>query len=228
MERILIVEDEKPIREFMTIVLGREDFHVLQAVSGEEALAMLQDHEVDLMVLDIRLPGIDGFEVCRRVREDYPGIAIIMVTAKSQDLDKIMGLELGADDYIIKPFNVYELIARIRAVLRRIRQSQPEKSKVIIDGQIEISPASHTVHKDDQIIELTPREFDLLVTLAQHPGVVLNRDRLLDMVWEEDYFGDTKTVDVHIRRLREKIEDDPSDPVYIETVWGIGYKWRAR
>lgn len=225
---ILIVEDEKPIREFIAINLEREKFAVLEADSGEKALELLKNHRVDLVVLDIMLPGIDGYEVCRSIRSDYPDTAVIMVTAKSTDIDKILGLELGADDYVSKPFNTYELIARIRSVLRRTRPSEPEQPDTLEDGQIKISYKARLAFKDGERLELTPKEFDLLVTLAQNPGVAFDRNRLLDLVWGQNYFGDTKTVDVHIRRLREKVEDEPSHPVYIETVWGVGYRWRCK
>ncbi|HHY04765.1 MAG TPA: response regulator transcription factor [Thermoanaerobacterales bacterium] len=228
MSKILIVEDEKPIREFIAINLKREKYEVVEAVSGEEALSLLKDEEVDLVILDIMLPGIDGYEVCRNIRENLPDTAIIMVTAKSQDMDKVIGLELGADDYVIKPFNTYELIARIRSVLRRTKKTSALKSQTIIDGSLKINPVSQMVYKNGNVVELTPKEFGLLLTLAKSPGEVFERNRLLDIVWDEEYFGDTKTVDVHIRRLREKIEDNPSQPVYIETVWGVGYRWRLK
>lgn len=228
MYKILIVEDEKPIREFVAINLKREKFKVLEADSGEEAIRLLKRESADLVILDIMLPGIDGYEVCRYIRENLPDTAIIMVTAKSQDMDKIMGLELGADDYVVKPFNTYELIARIRSVLRRTKKSGSPKAKIIIDGGIKIDVLSHIVYKNGKEIALTPKEFDLLLTLAQSPGEAFGRNRLLDIVWDENFFGDSKTVDVHIHRLRDKIEDNPSEPAYIETVWGVGYRWRLK
>lgn len=228
MHKILIVEDERPIREFIAINLKREKFKALQADSGEAAIALMKNENVDLVILDLMLPGIDGYEVCRYIRENLPDTAIIMVTAKSQDVDKIVGLELGADDYVVKPFNTHELIARIRSVLRRTKKSDLAKAKTIIDGSLKIDLLSHMVYKDGKEISLTPKEFDLLLTLAQSPGEVFERNRLLDIVWDENFFGDSKTVDVHIRRLREKIEDKPSKPVYIETVWGVGYRWRLK
>ncbi len=227
MYNILIVEDEKPIREFIAINLKREKFEVLEAGTGEEALSLLKENSIDLVVLDLMLPGIDGYEVCSRIRNNYPDTAVIMVTAKSSDMDKVLGLELGADDYMVKPFNTYELTARIRSVLRRTAKVD-SRSNTFVDGQIKINTLTHMVYKNGREIDLTPKEFDLLVILVQNPGVVFDRNQILDLVWDENYFGDTKTVDVHIRRLREKIEDNPSEPVYIETVWGVGYRWRIK
>ena len=174
------------------------------------------------------LPGIDGYEVCGYIRNNHSYTAIIMVTAKSSDMDKVLGLELGADDYVVKPFNTYELTARVRSVLRRTKKVNSREFENLVDGQIQVNTLTHMVYKNDQAIDLTPKEFDLLVILAKNPGVVFDRNRILDLVWDENYFGDTKTVDVHIRRLREKIEDNPSEPVYIETVWGVGYRWRIK
>jgi DNA-binding response OmpR family regulator len=227
MHKVLIIEDEKPIREFMAINLEREKFQVYLAGCGEEGLEQLQNNDIDLVILDLRLPGIDGYEVCRYIRGNYPATGIIMVTAKSQDMDKILGLELGADDYVIKPFNTNELIARIRSVLRRIKRSGESHPDTLVDGPLKITASSRLVYKNQQKIDLTPKEFDLLLNFIRNPGVAFERNQLLDLIWDENYFGDTKTVDVHIRRLREKIEDNPSQPVYIETVWGVGYRWRS-
>lgn len=226
--KILIVEDESSIRRFISINLERDSFVVIEAASGEEGLEKTKNEQPDLVVLDVMLPGIDGYEVCRRLREDFPDVAVIMLTARGQDMDKLMGLELGADDYIVKPFNPLELSARIRAVLRRM--NQPSRSlrqeTVLRCGPFQLDTHGHRFDKDGRNIELTPREFDLLKTFMQNIDRALTRDEILNMTWGIDFIGDPKTVDVHIRRLREKIEDTPSHPVYIETVWGYGYCFR--
>lgn len=172
------------------------------------------------------LPGMDGFEVCRRLRAESPGTAVIMLTARGQDMDKVMGLELGADDYVVKPFNPLELVARIRAVLRRMQTTPPESSQIICRGPFRLDGKAQRIYKNDQELDLTPREFCLMKIFLANGNRALSRDRLLNLAWGEDFVGDPKTVDVHIRRLREKIEDNPSKPAYIETVWGIGYRWR--
>lgn len=223
---ILIVEDEAAIRGFVRINLERRGFHVREAASGEEALKLVAETEPQLMVLDLKLPGIDGFEVCKFMRDNYPQVAIIMLTAKGQDLDRVMGLEMGADDYLVKPFNPLELTARVRAVLRRTTSFAKPPSGLRF-GDLEILIEAKKVTKAGRPVELTPKEYDLLHFLAQHPDRVLSRDELLDQIWGLDYVGDPKTVDVHVRRLRAKIEDDPSHPVFLETVWGTGYRWRG-
>lgn len=182
----------------------------------------------EVIVLDIMLPGIDGFEVCRRIRGIKSDSIIIMLTARDQDMDKIMGLELGADDYMVKPFNPLELVARIRAVLRRYGAVSSKDEESIKDSNFMIDFKSQKFFKDDKEIEVTPREFSILKIFMKNPGAALSRDAILDAVWGKNYFGDIKTVDVHIRRLREKIEDVPSEPKFIETVWGYGYRWRKR
>ncbi len=225
--KVLVVEDESSIRKFITINLVRNGFKVLEAESGEVALKIMEEEKPKVVVLDIMLPGIDGYEVCQRIREKHYDAIIIMLTARGQDMDKIMGLDLGADDYMVKPFNPLELVARIRAVLRRIEGMRPEKKNTITFENLTIDLKSQKVFKDGLEIELTPTEFSILKIFMNNPDKAFSRDELLDSVWGEDYFGETKTVDVHIRRLREKIENNPSQPKFIETVWGFGYRWQG-
>jgi len=222
--KILVVEDEESIRRFIVINLKRNGFEVMEMVSGEEALAKAEERP-ELVVLDVTLPGMNGFEVCRLLRQKYPDTAIIMLTARGQDTDKVLGLELGADDYVIKPFNPLELTARIRAVLRRIKKAAPEDEQ-ILSGPFRADQKGHRVFKNGEELELTPREFDLLMLFMKNPGRAFSRDDILNAVWGRDYIGDPKTVDVHVRRLREKIEDFPARSGHIETVWGMGYRWR--
>lgn len=223
--KILVVEDEEPIRGFVRINLERSGFLVLEATSGEEALDLLAKTVPRLVVLDLKLPGVGGLEVCRFLRERYPQVAIIMLTALGQDLDRVKGLETGADDYMVKPFNPLELVARIKAVLRRL---YPAVNAVLRCGDLEIFPAARQVKKAGNIVGLTNREYELLVFLARNPGRAFNRDEMLNHVWGENYFGDSKTVDVYVCRLRVKLEDDSLHHGFIETVWGTGYRWRER
>ncbi len=218
MDRILIVEDEQYIREFIALNLTRDNFKVFEAESGEKALEFLAGNEVELVLLDLKLPGMDGYAVCREIRNRYPHMAVIMVTAKSQDMDKIMGLELGADDYLTKPFNPYELLARIRSVIRRTKACDRTPREAASFGRI---------RADGVEVKLTPKEFEIVQTLLSEPGRTYTRDQLLDSIWGRNYFGDPKTLDVHVRRLRGKMEDNPDEPVFIETVWGVGYRWRG-
>lgn len=223
--KILVVEDEESIRRFITLNLNVAGFQVGEASSGEDALGLLKFFAPQVVILDIMLPGIGGLEVCQHIREFAPETIVIMLTAKGQDTDKILGLDFGADDYMVKPFNPLELIARIKAILRRTANLKNTK-QMIDDLNLRLDLAANKFFKNDGEIELTPTEFALLKTLMENPGRALKRDEMLDAVWGEDYFGDTKTLDVHIRRLREKIEDNPSQPEYIKTVWGYGYRWR--
>ena len=223
--KVLVVEDEASIRRFITLNLETAGYEVGEAASGEDALDLLTAFSPDVVVLDLMLPGMDGLEVCRRIRETVPEPLIIMLTAKGQDSDKIMGLELGADDYMVKPFNPFELIARIKAMLRRRDRFESGRTAYIYGG-LHLDTAANKLLKNDREVELTPTEYSLLKMFMENPGKALKRDELLDAVWGEDYFGDTKTLDVHIRRLREKIEDNPSEPRYIKTVWGSGYRWQ--
>ena len=224
--KVLVVEDESSIRRFITLNLEMAGFDVSEAASGEAALSSISESVPDVVVLDLMLPGIDGFSVCSSIRENEKQPLIIMLTAKGQDTDKILGLELGADDYMVKPFNPFELIARIKAMLRR-RNQFDGGSKALTFGNLKLDVAANKLFKNDALIELTPTEFSLLKMFMENPEKALKRDDMLDAVWGEDFFGDTKTLDVHIRRLREKIEDNPSSPDHIITVWGSGYRWQA-
>ncbi|MEG0129186.1 response regulator transcription factor [Clostridium sp.] len=222
--KTLIVEDELSIRKFIAINLSRNEFEVEEADCGEVALEKFNIFKPSVVVLDVMMPGIDGFEVCQRIREQNKDVIIIMLTAKGQDMDKIMGLEIGADDYMVKPFNPLELIARIRAIYRRSSSSSDEARTSISYADLLLDLKSQRFFKKDVQLNLTPTEFALVKLFFENPGKAFNRDEILNKIWGEDYFGDTKTVDVHIRRLREKIEDIPSSPKYIETVWGVGYR----
>ena len=221
-ETILVVDDEKNIVELAKLYLEKEGYHVEGAYDGTEALAKIKSLQPTLVVLDLMLPEIDGWEVCRRVRGESD-VPIIMLTARDDDVDKIVGLEMGADDYLTKPFNPRELLARVRAVLRRYEKATPPEQVVKI-GQVTIDPQRREVTVDDKLVELRTKEFDLLLALAQHKGIVLSRAQLLDLVWGFDFYGQTRTVDVHIAHLRDKLAN--SDLV-IDTVWGIGYKLTA-
>ena len=223
--RILVVEDEPSIREVVSLYLRRAGYQVTVAADGQAALDSLSHELPDLVVLDLMLPQVNGLEVTRWLRErgDTP---IIMLTARREERDRIAGLEMGADDYVVKPFSPQELVSRVRAVLRRTQSSGPEGDTVpLIYGDLHIDPQSRLVRICDQEVTLTAKEFDLLWTMARHPRQVFSRDQLLDLVWGLTEFIDPSTVTVHVRRLREKIEVDPSEPFYIQTVWGIGYKF---
>jgi DNA-binding response OmpR family regulator len=222
--RILVVDDEPNIREVVVQYLQREGYQTLVAADGEEAVMMAVD--ADLVVLDLMLPKLDGLEACRRIRTQRD-VPVIMLTAKSEETDKLVGLGVGADDYLTKPFSPRELVARVQAVLRRSQQRPLAPGEVVQVGGIRISPQLRTVERNGTAIELTAREFDLLYFLASHPGQVFTREQLLDQVWDFTFPGDTSTVTVHIRRLREKVEPDPVRPRYVKTVWGVGYKVEA-
>lgn len=227
MARILVVDDEKTIVKGLKFSLEKEGYEVVTAYDGEEALRLFKDENPDLVVLDLMLPELDGFEVCRRIRKGSD-VPIVMLTARGEDIDKILGLELGADDYVTKPFNPRELTARIKAILRRAQAPAQDAAsiKVIRLQDLQIDLFQHKVRIRDKDVDLTSKEFALLSVLASHPGRVFNREKLLEQVWGYDYYGDARTVDVHIRHLREKIEPDPATPQYILTVWGAGYKFR--
>jgi DNA-binding response OmpR family regulator len=222
----LVVEDEASIRKFIKINLERNGFTVIEADSGEKALEMVNSFNPQIIILDVMMPGIDGFEVCKRVREDMPGVIIIMLTAKSQDMDKITGLELGADDYMVKPFNPLELVARIRTILRRSNMIVNTSAEIINFKNLKLDLKAQKFFKGDEEIELTPTEFSIIKVFMKNFGKAISRNELLNEVWGKNYFGDLKTVDVYIRRIREKIEDNPSEPAFIETVWGYGYRWQ--
>lgn len=217
MLRVLIVEDEEAIRKFVRINLEKAGFFVLEAGSGEEGIEIVRNGKVDMMVLDIMLPGIDGFEVAKILREEYPHLGIIMLTAKTQDVDIIQGLEVGTDDYMLKPFNPKELVLRLKSLARRLGNKE-------IDTGFRIDEESHLFYKDDREIPLTPTEFSIMSLLIKNPKKTFSREELLEEVWGYQFLGDTKIVDVNIRRLRAKIEDDPANPTHLETVWGVGYR----
>lgn len=223
--KVLVVEDESSIRKFITINLNRDGFIPLEAGSGEEAIKIYNLEKPKVAILDVMLPGIDGFEVLQNIRKSGEDTIVIMLTARGQDMDKVMGLDLGADDYMVKPFNPLELVARIRAILRRTDKGKERKKETIIFKELTLDETSQKFFKNEVEIELTPREFSMMKAFMENMGTALSRDELLNMVWGQDYFGDVKTVDVHVRRLREKIEDNPSEPKYIQTVWGIGYRF---
>ena len=220
-ELILIVDDEPPILQLARIYLEREGFHVHEAADGESALEVVNRLHPALVVLDVMLPQIDGYEVCRRLRAAHNGIAILMLTARDDDVDKIIGLELGADDYLTKPFNPREMVARVKAILRRGDDKYLSESKPVYLGNLEIDPIRREVRVGSQTIDLRTQEFELLYTLAKQPGRVFTRKQLLQLAWGFDFYGQTRTVDVHIAHLRKKIE---GSSVKIDTVTGVGYK----
>lgn len=229
-KKILVVDDEKPIADILQFNLKKEGFDVYCAYDGNDAIKLVEEIQPDLILLDIMLPQQDGMEVCREVRKKYD-MPIIMLTAKDSEIDKVLGLELGADDYVTKPFSTRELIARVKANLRRQKhaasqQDEQEETNEITIGHLVIHPDSYMVSKRGETIELTHREFELLFYLAKHIGQVMTREHLLQTVWGYDYYGDVRTVDVTVRRLREKIEDNPSHPAWIVTRRGVGYYLR--
>lgn len=221
---VLVVEDEEPIRKFISINLLRSGFKVLEADCGEKAIQIIKRDNPVVLVLDIMLGGIDGYEVCKKAREINQEVIIIMLTAKSLDMDKIVGLELGADDYMVKPFNPLELVARIHAILRRTGKVNQEDKDTIAFRDLVIDLRAQKFFKQKDEIDLTPTEFSIMKLFISNYKKAFSRDEILNHIWGENYFGDVKTVDVHIRRIREKIEDNPSVPDYIETVWGKGYR----
>lgn len=227
--KILVLEDEKSIRSFMKIKLRSFGYEVLETETGKEAIERIDD-SVDIALLDVMLPDIDGFEVCRRLRISYPNLGIIMITAKGLEEDKILGLGSGADDYIVKPFSPKELVARIESLLRRININEVyknTKSNRHQFGPFILDIDRKTLEKNNENISLTPTEYAIVNLLMSNPDKVISRDKILDKVWGEDYFGDIKTVDVNIRRIRQKIEEDPSKPLFLKTAWGHGYIWSA-
>ncbi|MGB2953365.1 MAG: response regulator transcription factor [Gaiellaceae bacterium] len=225
---ILLVDDEDAVQKLLTYPLEREGFRVLQARDGEEALQRFADERVDLVVLDIMLPKLDGLEVCKRLRSESM-VPIIMLTARDDELDKVLGLELGADDYITKPFSIREFRSRVRALLRRAgAPPQTRESDVIEVNNLRIDAARRAVDLDGQPVQLTYVEFELLRTLAAHPGRVYTREMLLESLWGDSAYREPRTIDVHIRHLREKLEQDPRSPQYIFTVRGVGYRFRDR
>jgi len=224
---VLVVDDEPTIGDVVARYLERAGFQTRVAVDGWQALAMSAEHRPDLVVLDVMLPGIDGLEVMRRLHEDGRGRpAVILLTAKGEESDRIVGLRRGADDYVVKPFSPGELVARVQAVLRRGAPG-PEESQPLQLGELRIDPRGRTVTVAGRDVALTQREFDLLLFLARHPGRVFSRDQLMELVWQFSFYTDSSTVTVHIRRLRAKIEREPESPRYIQTVWGVGYRFAA-
>lgn len=226
MRKVLVLEDEEEIREFIMINLKRNGFEAVEAGTGEEALEIAKKEKFDIAVLDVMLPGIDGFQVCKKLREDNKTMGIIMLTARTQEMDKINGLYAGADDYVTKPFSPSELVARIDALVRRIELMEVEKPKELKSGPFKLDYDGRKILKDDEEIELTQIEYSIIKLLMENEGESLSRDFILNKIWGENYVGSWKIVDVNIRRIRSKIEDDPSNPEYIKTIWGYGYRWR--
>ncbi|WP_297570043.1 response regulator transcription factor [uncultured Anaerovibrio sp.] len=228
MKKILIIEDDKGIAELERDYLEASDFQVAIEADGTTGLQRALKDDFDLLILDVMLPGHDGFQICRELRK-VKELPILMVSARQEDIDKIRGLGLGADDYIIKPFSPSELVARVKAHLARYERltatTVPNKIKSINIGDLEIQPETHRIFREGTEITLTNKEFELLLFLAENPGIVFSKDKLFDQIWGFDAIGDTATVMVHINRLREKIEPEPSKPIYIETVWGAGYRF---
>ncbi len=227
-KKVLVVDDEKLIVKGIRFSLEQDGMEVECAYDGEEALRLASDHEYDLILLDVMLPKMDGFEVCQHIRE-FSSVPIVMLTAKGDDMDKILGLEYGADDYITKPFNILEVKARIKAIMRRVStgKPKPEKTSVIEDGDLKMDCESRRLFVRGKEINLTAKEFDLLELLVTNPNKVYSRERLLNLVWGYEYPGDVRTVDVHVRRMREKIESNPSEPKYVHTKWGVGYYYQS-
>jgi DNA-binding response OmpR family regulator len=226
---ILLVDDEEPVQKLLTYPLERDGYRVVQARDGEEALLRFGEERIDLVVLDVMLPKLDGLEVCKRLRSES-AVPIIMLTARDDEVDKVLGLELGADDYITKPFSIREFRSRVRAVLRRATGLRPDISgseAIEVDG-LRIEPARRAVEVSGDAVELTYVEFELLRTLATRPGNVFSRQRLLEEIWGSADYRDPRTIDVHVRHLREKLERDPSDPQFLLTVRGVGYRFRDR
>lgn len=228
--KILILDDEDPIRQFMKINLDYQGYQTYEAASGEEALRIFDEVKPAVAILDIMLPGISGYDVCEKIRDKSPMTGIIMVSAKSQDIDKILGLEKGADDYIIKPFNPQELILRVKSLMRRVNlktgNDSEKEAKSLKDGPFTLDIYSKTFYKDDREIDVTPTEFTILEYFIKNKGKAMTRDEIMKETWGENYSNDTKIVDVNIRRIRAKIEENPAKPQFIETVWGTGYRWK--
>lgn len=232
MRRVLVVEDEDSIRELIALNLRMADYEVLEAESAEKALALLgSEGRCDAAVLDVMLPGMNGFSLCEAIRRDDANIGIIILSAKSMEQDKIRGLSIGADDYMTKPFSVSELLARIDALCRRVQRTGQTAAEAddsrLVSGQFVLDQKSRVLYKKGEPIDLTQVEFQIMELFFQNPGTALVREKILEGVWGENYYGDEKIVDVNIRRLRMKIEDEPSSPKHILTVWGYGYRWNG-
>ncbi|MHB1627053.1 MAG: response regulator [Bacilli bacterium] len=226
-ERVLVVDDEESIRTLVEYNLRQAGYDVLVAEDGQTALSIVAQRGVDLLILDLMLPGLNGLELCKRLRQEQSQIPIIMLTARGEEIDRVLGLEMGADDYVTKPFSPRELVARVRAVLRRkVDEMAPAAGETaFVVGDVRLDPDRYVLTVRSEVIELTPREFELLHYLLKNLDRVVSRDQLLDRVWGYEYAGDTRLVDVHISHLRDKIEDDPRTPRYIKTVRGVGYKF---
>ncbi|GGF89284.1 DNA-binding response regulator [Paenibacillus albidus] len=227
--KVLILEDEKPIRDFIRINLKREGFEVVEAATGEDALVVAKvQQDLDIAILDLMLPGISGFDVCQQLRQDNPRLGIIMLTAKSQEVDKVMGLESGADDYVVKPFSPVELVARVRSLFRRIYPlDAPRQENFLELPPFTLRLEERRLLKNGKEIPLTPTEFSIVKLLIEQPNKAVNRDDILTSVWGQYFIGELKIVDVNISRIRQKIGQDSASPQYLETVWGYGYLWRA-
>ena len=223
-KKVLVVDDEKLIVKGIRFSLEQDGMEVDCAYDGEEALRMAQEKAYDMVLLDVMLPKLDGFEVCQQIRE-FSNMPIVMLTAKGDDMDKILGLEYGADDYITKPFNILEVKARIKAIMRRTNANQPKKEneKIIESGDLRLDCESRRAYVLNKEVNLTAKEFDLIELFVNNPNKIYSRENLLNLVWGYEYPGDVRTVDVHVRRLREKIESNPSEPKYVHTKWGVGY-----
>lgn len=224
--KILLVDDDPNIRQLVNLYLEKEGYEVIMAARGDEAVNLFKATPPNLILLDLMLPGMDGWQVCREVRK-VSNIPIIMLTAKDETFDKVLGLELGADDYIVKPFDTKELVARIKAVLRRFQTTESPQRELVFPG-LTISISQYTVTYMGKELDMPPKELELLYFLAGHPGMVFTREQLLEQVWGYDYFGDSRTVDVHVKRLREKLGDGEQMGWMIKTVWGVGYKFEVK
>jgi DNA-binding response OmpR family regulator len=224
-QTILVVDDEPTIAQVVASYLRRDGFRAVTAADGPSAVEAAREHKPDLVVLDVMLPGFDGLQVMARLRQERQ-VPVILLTARGEESDRLVGLRHGADDYVVKPFSPAELVARVEAVLRRTTPPAIEDQQPIVHGPLRVEPASRRVFLDGEEIMLTMREFDLLAFFAENPGRVFSRDQLMESVWGEPWFDDTSTVTVHVRRLRAKLDDDPAEPRFIETVWGVGYRFR--
>lgn len=226
-KKVLVVDDEKLIVKGIRYSLEQDGMEVFCAYDGEEALELVKEQDFDIILLDVMLPKLTGFEVCQQIRE-FSNVPIIMLTAKGEDMDKILGLDYGADDYMTKPFNILEVKARIKAILRRLAKPvEKEEESMIVAKDMRLDREGRRVYIEEREINLTAKEFDMLELLVLNPNKVYSREKLLKIIWGEDYPGDVRTVDVHIRRLREKVEKKPSDPQYVHTKWGVGYYYKA-
>lgn len=223
--KILVVDDDKNICELIRLYIEKEGYTVILAHNGEDAIVKFEINKPDLILLDIMLPGLDGWQVCREIRKKS-SIPIIMITAKGETFDKVLGLELGADDYVVKPFDAKEIVARVKAVLRRIGKPMGEDAKEVVYDKLIVNMTKYELKVDNKVVDTPPKELELLFHLASNPNKVFTRDQLLDEVWGFEYYGDSRTIDVHVKRLREKLEG-VSDQWNLKTVWGVGYKFEA-